>query len=113
MGQHFTDALDLMAQPKVDLIVDLTRGYSFAGGRKQQSTVKATPAFDDRVRPAVIGWGALCRAEGLEVLILKGPKDSKTGIAEIVDYAETAMTRRRRKEVRRINEALRDAPRSS
>jgi len=34
-GQHFVDALDLMAQPRVGLVEDLSRGYSFAGGHKQ------------------------------------------------------------------------------
>lgn len=32
-GKHFLDALDLMAQPQVDLIDVLTRGYRFAGAR--------------------------------------------------------------------------------
>jgi hypothetical protein len=35
-GQHFLNALDLMAYPEVGLINDLMRGYRFAGGHKQQ-----------------------------------------------------------------------------
>jgi hypothetical protein len=34
-GQHFLDALDLMARPEVGLIEVLTRGYRFAAGGKQ------------------------------------------------------------------------------
>ena len=38
-GQHFLDALDLMARPEVGLVKSLTRGYRFAGGKKQLSTI--------------------------------------------------------------------------
>ena len=109
-GQHFTDALDLMVHPEVGLIETLGRGYSFAGGHKQRSTIKPTPAFDDRVRPVLSGWEVFSREEEPEVLILKGPKDRKTGRAREIDYRETANTRRRRNEIHRINAVLRDAP---
>src|SRR5271168_622205 len=44
-GQHFLDALDLMTHSEVGLIERLTRGYSFASGNKQSSTIKPTPSF--------------------------------------------------------------------
>jgi hypothetical protein len=109
-GQHFLDALDLMAQPRVDLIVDLTRGYSFASGHKERSTVSPTPAFDDRVRRALTGWESFLREEEPEVLILKRPKDHSTGRATAIDYPETAHTRSKRKDIRRINAILEKAP---
>ena len=88
----------------------LGHGYSFAGAHKQRSTIKPTPAFDDRVRPVLAGWEVFSRDEEPEVLILKGPKDRATGRAREIDYRETANTRRRRNEIHRINVILRNAP---
>jgi hypothetical protein len=109
-GRHFTTALDLMAQPEVGLIDSVERGYRFAGGNKRPSVIMPTAAFVARVRPALAGWESFARAVEPEVVVLKGPKDRKTGKAEAIDYRETANTRRMRKEVQRINEALRNAP---
>lgn len=111
-GQHFLAALDLMAHPKVGLLDDLTRGYSFANGDKLQTTVRPTAALFDHVPPTLIDWAAFSRAEEPEVLILKGEKQRKSGRAEIIEYRDTAMTRRRRKEIQRINAALEAAPMS-
>jgi hypothetical protein len=109
-GSHFLDAVDLMAHQKVGLVASLTRGYRFAGGKKQLSTIKPAAAFADHVPPSLICWEAFDRAEEPEVLILKRPKDDRTGYAESINYHDTAQTRRRRKEVLRINETLRNAP---
>jgi len=102
-----------MAQPRVGLVEDLSRGYSFAGGHKQRSTIRPTPAFDDRVRPALTGWESFLREEEPEVLILKRPKDHSTGRATAIDYPETAHTRSKRKDIRRINAILEKAPSGS
>jgi hypothetical protein len=104
-GRHFLDALDLMARPEVGLIQVLTRGYKFHGGKKQRSTIKPTLAFAGHLPPSLVRWEAFDRAEEPEVLILKRHKDDKIGNAETINYRDTARTRRRRKEVQRINEA--------
>ena len=109
-GQHFLDALDLMAHPKVALIEVLTRGYRFAGGNKQRSTIRPTAALVRHVSVSIVGWEAFDRAEEPEVLILKRPKDDSNGKGETINYRDTAQTRRRRKEVQRINEVLRAVP---
>jgi hypothetical protein len=109
-GQHFIAALDLMAHPGVGLIESVERGYRIAGGNKQRSTIRPTPAFVARVRPALADWESSARADEPEVLILKGAKDRNTGRAEAIDYHDTEQTRRKRKEVQRINEVLRNAP---
>jgi hypothetical protein len=109
-GQHFVDALDLMVHPEVGLIESVGRGYSFAGGGQRQSTVKPTEAFLARVRAALTGGEAFSRAEESEVLVLKGRKNRATGRAAMINYKDTEQTRRRRKEVQRINEVLRNAP---
>jgi hypothetical protein len=62
------------------------------------------------VRPTLTGWEAFSRAEDSEVLILKRRKDRSAGKTTAIDYGETAHTRRRRKEIRRINAVLKKAP---
>lgn len=110
-GQHFIDALNLMAHPEVALIEDLSRGYRFPDGHTQASTIKPAAAFfDHHVPRALICWDAFTRLEELEVIVLKGPKDHKTGQAKAIDYPDTATTRRMSRQIRRINAVLQDAP---
>ena len=109
-GQHFLDALDLMAHPKVGLIDEVGRGYRFTADNKQPSVVKPTASFAAHIPPSLIRWEAFGRVEEPEVLILKGTKSDNTGIADAIDYPETRETRRLRKEVERINGWLREAP---
>jgi hypothetical protein len=109
-GQHFLDALDLMARPEVGFAEVLTRGYKFKGGQKGQSTIKPTAAFNARLSPFGNRWDAFGRAEEPEVLILKGLKHGGAESAEAIDYLDTRQTRRMRKEVQRINAYLRQAP---
>jgi len=109
-GQHFLDVLNLMAHPEIALIANIARGYRFANGDAGQSLVLPKPAFFEFVPEAIVSWNAFVNAEAPEVLILKGPKDRKTGRSEIIDYPETATTRRRRKEIQRINSSLLAAP---
>jgi hypothetical protein len=109
-GDHFRDVLDLMAHPEVRLIETVKRGYAFAGGRSAPSTVRPTATFHRHVRPDLVRWDAFKREEEPEVLILKGRKDRRTGTAGPVAYRETAQTRRKRAEVRRINAHLSAAP---
>lgn len=109
-GQHFLDALAVMAHPEVGLIEDVARGFKFAGSTAQRSTVRPTPAFAHHVPFHLVSWDAFTLDEEREVLILKGHKDPKTGEAEMLDYRDTPHTRRRRKEVQRINAYLSRAP---
>ena len=109
-GQHFLDALDLMARLEVGLIAEVAHGDR--GGDKRQSTIRPTPALQARVLPqcASLNWNSFSRASEPEVLILKGVKDPATGRALAIDYQDTATTRRRRKAVLRINAWLQSAP---
>lgn len=109
-GQHFLDALTLMANPEVSLIEEGARGYRFANGDKQSSTVRPTTAFTGHIPQMMMEWDSFIRAEEPEVLILKGPKDSKSGRSDAIAYSDTALTRRRRKQVQRINRVLEAAP---
>jgi hypothetical protein len=109
-GQHFLDALDLMAHPKVGLTNTLTHGFRINRSHKRSSTIEPTAALATFVPPTLIKWEALSRADVPEVLILKGPKDRKSGRSDIIDYKDTATTRRRRKEILKINAVLRAAP---
>jgi hypothetical protein len=108
-GQHFLDALDLMAHPKIGLIESIERGFKFTGGTARRSTIRPTAAFALHI-PRNLRWDAFTQAHDYEVLVLKGLKDPTTGEAEALEYRDTALTRRRRKEVQQINAYLRHAP---
>ena len=99
-----------MAHPEITLIEDVRRGYGFADGPAQRSLVRLRERFFQHIQPALFTCAAFRREEDPEVLILRGNKDPKTGLAEVVEYPETADTRRLRKQVQRINVFLRDAP---
>jgi hypothetical protein len=109
-GQHFLDALHLMAHPEIDLIEDVARGFKFAGSAGQQSTVRATNKFAAWCLSLALTWPDFTRAEEPEVLVLRGAKDRSTGEAEAIDYKDTALTRKRRNQVQRINRYLFHAP---
>lgn len=108
-GSHFLAALDLMACPEIGLAEVVTKGFRVDSERRQLSTITPTPAF-----LAMIGaepsWQALKRDAASEVLVLRGRKDPKTGIAPTLDYQETATTRRLRKDVQKLNRYLEAAP---
>ena len=109
-GQHFLDALEVMAHADIGLIDDIARGYGFAGSQPQRSTVRPTRRLLDHLPSHLLAWSAFKRDDDPEVLILKGRKDPTTGDADLIDYPETAATRRLRKQVQRINAYLRAAP---
>jgi hypothetical protein len=106
-GQHFLDALTLMAHTDLDLITNIAKGYKFAGEKGRQSTIQATAKLL-RAMPQVFGWAAFSRETVREVLILRSPKVG--GVSDDVDYDETAKTTKLRKEIRRINRWLGSAP---
>ena len=109
-GQHFLDALNLMARPEVGLIEEFARGYRCSAESRQLSTIKATEAFAERIPPTLVRWDAFNRAEEPEVLILKRSKGSEAGTANTVSYRDTRRTRALRKEIQQINRCLRAAP---
>lgn len=108
-GSHFLDALDLMTHPEVDLANIVTRGFRVDTERKQLTTIVPTPAFL-ALCGAEASWADLRREAASEVLVLRGRKDPWTGIAPMLDYPETATTRRLRKDVQRLNRYLDAAP---
>ncbi|WP_052513295.1 hypothetical protein [Bosea sp. LC85] len=109
-GQHFLDALDLMTHPEVGLAKIITRGFRLEDGRRRQTTIRPTQALLDAIDFVTIDWGAFERQEDPEVLILRGPKDRKTGQSNVLDYKDTATTRKLRKQVQTINRYLTAAP---
>lgn len=108
-GSHFLAALDLMANPEVGLAEIVTKGFRVDSERRQLTTIAPTPAFLAMVG-AEPSWRDLRRDAVSEVLVLRGRKDPKTGIAPTLDYQDTATTRRLRKEVRQLNRYLEVAP---
>lgn len=109
-GEHFRDVLHAMAHPKLDLIEDLTRGFKFAGSKGLRSTVRPTSRFAEWCAALRVTWDALTLSEEREVLVLKGKKDRASGEAELLEYKDTTLTRKRRKQVQVINAFLSNAP---
>lgn len=108
-GNHFLAALDLMTDPEVGLAETVTKGFKIDSGHRQLTTVVPTPTFLDLLG-AGPSWADLRRDTASEVLVLRGRKDPKTGIAPTLDYPETATTRRLRKDVQQLNRYLGAAP---
>lgn len=102
--------LDLLAHPEVGFIEDVRRGYGFADRRTQRSLVRLRGRLFEHAPPDLFNWASIRREDDPEVLVLRGRKDEKTRLAELIDYPETAMTNRLRKQVQRINGYLRKAP---
>jgi hypothetical protein len=109
-GQHFLDALDLLAHPRLGIIEDVARGYGSAGGPRQRSIVRLRGRLFEHLHPSLFQATAIEREPNGEVLILRGYKDRNTRQAEPIDYPETDTTRRLRSEVQEINDHLRKAP---
>jgi hypothetical protein len=108
-GSHFLTALDLMTNPEIGLAEVVTKGFRIDAEHKQLTTIAPTPAFLALLSEE-LSWNDLRRDAASEVLVLRGRKDPKTGIAPALDYAETATTRRLRKQVQRLNLYLVAAP---
>ena len=108
-GSHFLAALDLMTERGVGFAMTVTKGFRRDRDHRQPTTIRATPRF-----LALLGvapsWADLKRDTASEVLVLRGPKDPRTGIASTIDYRETETTRRLRKQVQRLNGYLLAAP---
>ncbi|EKS34244.1 hypothetical protein [Afipia broomeae] len=105
-GQHFLDAVDLMA--KLGMLRKISTGYRRSAMVKAPSLIvpitrlaKFLPlqGFDPKV---------VKRLDEPEVLILKTGKDSE-GQSNPVDYRDTARTRLMRRQVNRINKWLQNA----
>jgi hypothetical protein len=107
-GQHFLDAIAIMAHPTVGLIDDIERGYNVPDGPRRLSTIRPTARLLDVLPALPLGSGAFRREEEPEVLVLKDRKVG--GRAAEMEYRETARTRRLRKEVATLNDRLRAAP---
>lgn len=108
-GSHFLAALDLMADPQVGLAEIVTKGFRVDSERRQLTTIVPTLAFLSMIGTEP-SWADLGRDDASEVLVLRGRKDPKTGIAPTLDYPDTATTRRLRKDVQRLNRYLGTAP---
>jgi hypothetical protein len=108
-GSHFLTALDLVTDPEIGLAETVTKGFKVDREHRQLTTIVPTLAFL-KLLGAEPSWADLRRDAVSEVLVLRGRKDPKTGIAPTLDYPDTATTRRLRKDVQRLNRYLTAAP---
>ncbi len=109
-GEHFRQILKLMEHPDAGLIQTVKRGYSYPGSVGRMTEIIPTAAFSRIVSPSLISWEALRRLPDPEVLVLRGTKGPNGERAEEIDYPDTRVTGRLRRQVQDINEHLAAAP---
>ncbi|MCE4224915.1 hypothetical protein HCU64_14220 [Methylobacterium sp. C25] len=109
-GQHFLDALDLMADPPLGLIEELRRGFSFEAMGKQPSTIRPGLALSSYVAMQAVSWADFKSIPAAEVIVLKAMKGPDDDTAEAISYDDSRWPDTWRKEVQEINNWLADAP---
>lgn len=105
-GQHFLDAIDLMAS--LQLIHKGRKGYRFSAKSKLASLIGPADHLSDHLPLAPPDWRSVHRIDDPALIILKEGKD-EDGNAAAIDYKETSRTKLMAGQVRRINRYLRDA----
>lgn len=106
-GMQLPHILELLSTPELAFLV-VTKGEkatAFSQGR--QTTVAAGPRLISRLDGITLD--DIGRHPGEEVVLLKGIKDDRTGLAELVDYDDTPFTDQYRTEVQKLNRFLKDA----
>ena len=98
-----------MSLEGIDVIKIVAPGFGYANGTGQRTTIRPGAEFAMHIPAGQLGRDAVSRDAEPEVLVLKGRKDRETGRSKLIDYRETAFTRRMRKEIAQINRALQDA----
>lgn len=100
-GQHFIDAIDLMARPELGLI-HKERGWRVSNVHKKPSTIVATELLANHLPLSAADWSVLwCEVE-TETIILKPSKDEH-GNAPPIDYKKTRKTDYWRRQMYVIN----------
>ena len=105
-GQHFIDILDLLE--RLELTERLTSGFRFSPQHRQPTTIRPTPALSGHLPLEGTSWTDFKREEEPEVIILKPVKDPK-GQASPIDYQDTKLTVKWRREIKAINGWLQGA----
>jgi hypothetical protein len=105
-GQHFLDAIDLMASLK--LIQKGRKGYRFSARSKLASLIAPADRLSHHLPLAPPDWRSVHRIDDPALIILKEGKD-EDGHAAAIEYRETNRTKLMAGQVRRINKFLRDA----
>lgn len=105
-GQHFLDAVDLMA--KLGLLRKVSTGFRRSATIKGLSLVAPTKRLVKFLPLQDFDWRTVKRLDEPELLILKAGKNDE-GQSAPVDYRESARTKQLRSQVQRINNWLRDA----
>lgn len=107
-GQHFLSALDLLE--KLELIVQVAKGYRYSPRATQPTTVVPSAALPTYLPLGQTNWSDFEYTQADEPIVLKARKTNHGAEPASIDYEDTAATRRWRRQVRTINAALRAAP---
>jgi hypothetical protein len=105
-GQHFLDAIDLMAS--LQLIHKGRKGYRFSAKAKLASLIAPADHLSNHLPLASPDWRSVHRIDDPALIILKEGKD-EDGQAAAINYRETSQTKLMAGQIKRINKFLRDA----
>ncbi len=108
-GQHFLDALDVMAHPNVNLVEVVATGFKFGELASRATTIRATDSFFTRFSERSAELGSHHSIPESDVLVLKGVKPA-TGASQPIAFKETKKTKAMRSQMVRLNEWLGAAP---
>ncbi len=106
-GQHFLAILDLLKRLK--LIEQVAKGFRLSPRTRQPTTIRSRRTLASHLPLGKTEWTEFRREQDSEVIILKPKKDDDEHV-EPIDYADTARTKRWRREVEAINGWLAAAP---
>jgi hypothetical protein len=105
-GQHFLDAIDLMAS--LQLIHKGRKGYRFSAKSKLASLIAPADNLSHHLPLAPPDWRSIHRIDDPALIILKEGKD-EDGHAAPINYKETKRTKLIAGQIKLINKFLRNA----
>lgn len=107
-SKQFIRAIDLLI--RAGLIAQITKGYRFSQKTKQSTTVVPLPALSTFLPLGNTNWASFEWATPPELIILHARKMKDGSDGPLINYTDSAKTRRLRRQVADINAVLKDAP---
>lgn len=107
-SKQFIRAIDLLKELK--FIAELTKGYRFSQKAKQATTIVPLSSLSAFLPLGRTSWTDFEYAALPELIILRAHKRKDGSDGSLINYSDTAKTRRLRRQVGEINATLKDAP---
>jgi hypothetical protein len=103
-GKQLPRVIDLLSTPELAFLTVVKGAAPTAFGAGRQTRISAGPRLVSRLEGVTVD--DVGRRPGEELVLLKGHRDERTGIAELVDYTDDTFTEQYRTEVRGLNTFL-------